>query len=132
MISRNETMQHPVSQCCTQNFRNISFYERHRGFAKPPGLHSVNHICILYCTVFIGYHENGFFLFVGHFPECVENRRPVSACRFCAGLSRFNSRRVCTVAESEDGGENKQRFYAECLPDPSAEEGDQDGNQMVD
>ena len=45
---------------------------------------------------------------------------------------RFDGGRVGAVAQTEHGGEDKQSLNADCLPDPSAEQGDEDGDQVID
>lgn len=50
---------------------------------------------------------------------------------FCFFL-RFDGGGVGAVAQAENGGDDKQRFNAQSLPDPAAKEGDENGDQVVD
>ena len=44
----------------------------------------------------------------------------------------FNHRRIYTVTQSQHCRNNKQQLNAQCLPDPAAEQGNENGDHMVD
>ena len=58
--------------------------------------------------------------------------RPMKTVAAAVLLARFDGGGVGAVAQPEHRGEDEERLDAERLPDPPAEQRDQDGDQVVD
>ena len=47
-------------------------------------------------------------------------------------LFGFDGGGIGAVAQAQNGGDDEQSLDAQCLPDPAAEQGDENGDHMID